>query len=113
MNGTNWARYDAPGPNQMPGQEPMERAYPPSPAPQEQKKNPIVEKLESPAFQHWLRRRHYTNRLMLLVLAIMISLVTIGFGYTILGVFLFTVAWGVGGWFDGNPTVYRILQRFL
>lgn len=110
MSGTNWARYDAPGPNQMPGQESMERAYPPA---QEQKKNPIIEKLESPAFRNWLRRRHYTNRLMLLVFVIMLSLVTVGFGYTVLGALLFTVAWCVGGWFDGNPTVYRLLQRFL
>lgn len=122
-NGIDWDRYDAPAP-------PPESAYPdaysqayPQPgrqpqnaglrAPQPPSKSWLVRQLESPAAKAlWARRRHTIVSIFIAIL-LALSIAVFGFGYTLLGVIFVAIAYLYGGWRDGNPLIYKLLNRFL
>ncbi|MBS5593829.1 MAG: DUF2273 domain-containing protein [Peptococcus niger] len=122
-NGIDWDRYDAPAP-------PPESAYPdaysqayPQPGNQPQNaglrvpetpsKSWLVRRLESPAAKAlWARRRHTIVSIFIAIL-LALSIAVFGFGYTLLGVIFVAIAYLYGGWRDGNPLVYKLLNRFL
>ena len=73
----------------------------------------LTRRLESPEAIFFWRRYKHTITYMIIALLLAISIATVGFGYTLLGVIFLTIAYFLGGWRDGNPIVYQILNRFL
>lgn len=123
-NGTDWSRYDNPGPA-GPAGGPQQGAfdggmYGPNGAPQNGSGHPPADNrtwfgrwIESPEAKMFRRRNRHTITAMLIALLLIFLLITVGFGYTLLTVIFLSIAYIVGGWFDGNPRVYRLLQRFF
>ncbi len=127
-NGTDWSRYDQPGQPGPVGGPQQPQDAPPGPGmygPGEQayqgpggelprdRRTWFGRWFESPEAKMFRRRNRHTIIAMLIALLLILLLVTIGFGYTLLTVIFLTIAYIIGGWFDGNPRVYRLLQRFF
>lgn len=73
----------------------------------------LTRRLESPEAMKLWRNRRYTIISIFSVILFMLLLINIGLGYTILTIFFLIAAYIIGGWFDGNPKVYHLLNRFL